>query len=279
MLIEVKVPVLPESVAEATLVNWHKKAGQAVARDENLVDVETDKVVLELPAPGDGVLAEIRRADGSIVTAQEVIAVIDTDGKPEGAAVPAARPAAAAPVAAPKASGAAGPSPAPSAAAPGRVAPDGGADALPAARKLMAESGLRPEGVAGTGRGGRVTKGDVLAATAPRASAPPGAVQARGPQPAPTPPQTPPVAPPVQLPANLSARPEQRVPMSRLRQGVAERLVQSQSTAAILTTFNEVNMAAVIELRNRYKERFEREHGVKLGFMGFFVKAVVQALK
>ena len=279
MLIEVKVPVLPESVAEATLVNWHKKAGEAVARDENLVDVETDKVVLELPAPGDGVLAEIRRADGSIVTAQEVIAVIDTDGKPEGAAVPAARPAAAAPVAAPKASGAAGPSPAPSAAAPGRVAPDGGADALPAARKLMAESGLRPEGVAGTGRGGRVTKGDVLAATASRESAPAGAVQARGPQPAPTPAQTPPVAPPVQLPANLSARPEQRVPMSRLRQRVAQRLVQSQSTAAILTTFNEVNMAAVIELRNRYKERFEREHGVKLGFMGFFVKAVVHALK
>ncbi|HUH94293.1 MAG TPA: 2-oxoglutarate dehydrogenase complex dihydrolipoyllysine-residue succinyltransferase [Casimicrobiaceae bacterium] len=277
MLIEVKVPVLPESVTEATLVNWHKKAGEPVGRDENLVDVETDKVVLELPAPGAGVLTEIRKPDGSTVAAQEVIAVIDTEGKNAGAAAPAARVAGTAPAVAPT-PGAPSPSAAP-AGAPSPAAPDGEADALPAARKLMAEAGLRPEEVSGTGRGGRATKGDVLAAAA-RAGAAAGAPQARGPQPAPTPVQAPPVAPPpVQLPPGLSARPEQRVPMSRLRQRVAERLVQSQSTAAILTTFNEVNMATVIELRNRYKERFEREHGVKLGFMGFFVKAVVHALK
>jgi 2-oxoglutarate dehydrogenase E2 component (dihydrolipoamide succinyltransferase) len=264
MLIEVKVPVLPESVAEATLVNWHKKAGQPVSRDENLVDVETDKVVLELPAPGAGVLSEIRKPDGSTVTAQEVIAVIDTEAK--GAATGAS-----AAVTAPTVSGAA-PSGAPAQTA--QPKPDGEAGALPAARKLMAEAGLQRGEVTGTGRGGRVTKGDVVAATSAREAGAAPAPQARAPQP------TPPVAPPaVQLPPSLSVRPEQRVAMSRLRQRVAERLVQSQSTAAILTTFNEVNMAQVIELRNRYKERFEKEHGVKLGFMGFFVKAVVHALK
>jgi 2-oxoglutarate dehydrogenase E2 component (dihydrolipoamide succinyltransferase) len=270
MLIEVKVPVLPESIAEATLVNWHKKAGEAVSRDENLVDVETDKVVLELPAPGAGVLTEIRRPDGSTVTAQEVIAVIDTDGK--GAAAGAA-PASAA---APSPSGARPAAPAsPAPASPAMPTADAGA--LPAARKLMAEEGIHPGDIAGTGRGGRVTKGDVLAAVeAKRDGATPAVEAAREARaPVPTP-----VAPPaVKMPPNLAARPEQRVPMSRLRQRVAERLVQSQSTAAILTTFNEVNMAPVIELRNRYKERFEKEHGVKLGFMGFFVKAVVHALK
>ena len=261
MLIEVKVPVLPESVAEATLVNWHKKTGQPVSRDENLVDVETDKVVLELPAPGSGVLSEIRKPDGSTVTAQEVIAVIDTEGK--GAATGAARSAASAAVV-------------PAAAQPAPTAPksDGDAGTLPAARKMMAEAGVQAAEVTGTGRGGRVTKGDVLAATSAREPGAAPAPQARAPQP------TPPVAPPaVPLAPSLSARPEQRVPMSRLRQRVAERRVQSQSTAAILTTFNEVNMAPVIELRNRYKERFEKEHGVKLGFMGFFVKAAVHALK
>ena len=270
MLIEVKVPVLPESVAEATLVNWHKKAGDAVNRDENLVDVETDKVVLELPAPGSGVLSEIRKADGSTVAAQEVIAVIDTDGKAATAGAAPTAPtttASSAPAAAPA-------SPvSPPAAAPGEPRADAGA--LPAARKMMAEAGLRPADVAGTGRGGRVTKGDVLAAVGGQAGAQP-VPAARAPQPAPTPPVAPPA---VKLPSELGARPEQRVPMSRLRQRVAERLVQSQSTAAILTTFNEVNMAPVIELRNRYKERFEKEHGVKLGFMGFFVKAAVHALR
>ena len=248
MRIEVKVPQLPESVAEATLVSWHKKPGDAVARDENLIDVETDKVVLELPAPGDGVLVEIVKADGSTVTSNEVIAVIDTEAK--GAA---AAPAAAA-AAKPASAAAAAPAAAPAA-----------ATALPAARKVLAEAGVDAAGVAGTGRGGRITKGDALAAAEAKAA----------PAPAPAP-----KAPPAPSPAVApGARPEQRVPMSRLRARVAERLVQSQATAAILTTFNEVNMQPVIDLRNRYKDRFEKEHGVKLGFMSFFVKAAVHALR
>jgi 2-oxoglutarate dehydrogenase E2 component (dihydrolipoamide succinyltransferase) len=279
MRIEVKVPQLPESVAEATLVNWHKKPGDAVARDENLIDVETDKVVLELPAPSDGVLTEIKKPDGATVTSNDVIAVIDTDAKagakPDGGA--AAKPAPAAATGAP-----AQPAPAQAAPAPAAKAGGGnGAQALPAARKIMADTGVDPASVQGTGRGGRITKGDVIAAT--QAGGASGAA-ARA-QPAPQPPASPatakaPVsAPGVTLPAALGARPEQRVPMSRLRQRVAERLVESQSTAAILTTFNEVNMQPVIDLRNKFKERFEKEYGVKLGFMGFFVKAVVHALK
>jgi 2-oxoglutarate dehydrogenase E2 component (dihydrolipoamide succinyltransferase) len=279
MRIEVKVPQLPESVAEATLVNWHKKPGEPVRRDENLIDIETDKVVLELPSPGDGVLAEIKQPDGATVTSNDVIAVIDTDAK-AGAGVaaeaapppppPAPKPAAAAstPVAA-----------AAPAAAPPRPAPAvGAAPALPAARKMMAEQGVAPSAVAGTGRGGRITKGDVVAALgAGGGAAPAAAPEAKAPaapavrsEARPTP-----IAPPL----TRGSRPEQRVPMSRLRARVAERLVESQSTAAILTTFNEVNMQPVIELRNRYKERFEKEHGVRLGFMGFFVKAAVHALK
>jgi 2-oxoglutarate dehydrogenase E2 component (dihydrolipoamide succinyltransferase) len=253
MRIEVKVPQLPESVSEATLLNWHKKAGEAVARDENLIDVETDKVVLELPAPGDGVLVELVKPDGSTVTSNEVIAVIDTEAK--GAASAAA---------APKAT-----EPAPSAPAPASASsPAANVTALPAARKMMAEQNVDPASVEGTGRGGRVTKGDVIAASAKPAPAAPAAPSA-------------PVAkaPAVQVPTAQGSRPEQRVPMSRLRARVAERLVQSQSTAAILTTFNEVNMQPVIDLRNRYKDRFEKEHGVKLGFMSFFVKAAVHALK
>ena len=258
MRIEVKVPVLPESITEATLVNWHRKAGEAVKRDENLIDIETDKVVLELPAPDSGVIVEIRRPDGSTVAAQEVIAVIDTEAK---ATVAAAAPAAAKPTApsAPKA-------PAPVAPAPAAVA---ASVVMPAARKILADQGMAASGIAGTGRDGRVTKGDALAA----AAAPPPAAPVAAPAPAPS------TAPAVPLPVNLSGRPEQRVPMSRLRLRVAERLVQSQATTASLTTFNEVNMAAVLELRARYKDRFEKEHGVKLGFMGFFVKAVVHALK
>src|SRR6266508_2229758 len=256
MRVEVKVPQLPESVAEATLVSWHKKPGEPVNRDENLIDVETDKVVLELPAPESGVLVEVKKPDGASVNSQEVIAVIDTAAKASAAAAPAQS-------AAVKAAAA---QPAP--------APASSPTTMPAARKMMADQGIAPTAVEGTGRGGRITKGDVLAANeakvppAPSPAAPP----ARE-----APPRAP--APAVPLPPGLSARPEQRVPMSRLRQRVAERLVQSQSTAAILTTFNEVNMAPVIELRNRYKERFEKEHGVKLGFMGFFVKAAVHALK
>ena len=264
MLIEVKVPVLPESITEATLVNWHKKAGEAVRRDENLIDVETDKVVLELPSPESGVIAEIRRPDGSTVKAQEVIAVIDTGAKAAATAAPAP---AVAPGAPPAAAATSAPRPTPAPAAP--VAPAGAAPAaMPAARKMMADQGIAAAEVSGTGRGGRLTKGDVQTAVEARADATPAVA---------TPPAAGP-APVVQA-ANLGGRPEQRVPMSRLRQRVAERLVQSQSTAAILTTFNEVNMAPILELRNRYKERFEKEHGVKLGFMGFFVKAAVHALK
>jgi len=270
MLIEVKVPVLPESITEATLVNWHKKAGDAVKRDENLVDVETDKVVLELPAPGSGIVTEIRKPDGATVSAQEVIAVIDTDAKGASAAETATTAPAAAPAA---------PSAPAAASAPAvTAAPQAAAGALPAARKLMAEQNLSAGDVAGTGRGGRVTKGDVLAAVdakrdGGKSESAAASAAARAPAPAPV------QAPAVKLPTAWGARPEQRVPMSRLRQRVAERLVQSQSTAAILTTFNEVNMAPVIDLRNRYKDRFEKEHGVKLGFMGFFVKAAVHALK
>ena len=253
MQVEVKVPQLSESVSEATLVAWHRKAGEAVKRDENLIDVETDKVVLELPSPVDGVLAKIIKADGSTVTSGEVIAVIDTAG-----AVAAVAPAID-PVQAAKAAAATdAPAPAPAVAAKA---------ASPAAAKLAAEQGVDMAKLAGTGRDGRVTKSDVLAA---------GAAPAPVAQPAPAP-----AAKPAAAPASSAAggREERRVPMSRLRARIAERLVQSQSTAAILTTFNEVNMAPVMELRNRYKERFEKEHGVKLGFMSFFVKAAVSALR
>jgi 2-oxoglutarate dehydrogenase E2 component (dihydrolipoamide succinyltransferase) len=256
MRIEVRVPQLPESVAEATLVSWHKKPGEAVRRDENLIDVETDKVVLELPAPDSGVLVDVLAANGATVHSLDVIAVIDTEAQATVAA------------ATPKASAAA---PAPAAAAAAAPAVAVAAPALPAARKMMAEQGMMPGSVEGSGRGGRVTKGDVLTAAAAKPAATvPASSAAAGPA-APL--------PAVALPAGLGNRPEQRVPMSRLRQRVAERLVQSQSTAAILTTFNEVNMQPVIDLRNRYKDRFEKEHGVKLGFMGFFVKAAVHALK
>ncbi len=264
MRIEVKVPQLPESVSEATLVSWHKKAGDAVARDENLIDVETDKVVLELPAPGDGVIVEIVKADGSTVTSNEVIAVIDTEAKgaapaPKDPAAKAAPAKAEVPPAVARAAEAKAASAAPAAVA----------TALPAARKMMTEQRVDPASVEGTGRGGRITKGDVVAATEARAAP---AAQPAAPAVAKAPP-----APVVSV--AQGSRPEQRVPMSRLRARVAERLVQSQSTAAILTTFNEVNMQPVIDLRNRYKDRFEKEHGVKLGFMSFFVKAAVHALK
>ena len=251
MRIEVKVPQLPESVAEATLVNWHRKVGDAVTRDENLIDIETDKVVLELPAPVDGMLVELVRPDGSTVTSNDVIAIIDTDAKGEASVASKA----ATPVAA-----AAAPAAATAASTPAST------HALPAARKMMAEANIDTAAVAGTGRGGRITKGDVIDAVENRAAPAPVAPTATK-------------APAVQVPVASGSRPEQRVPMSRLRQRVAERLVMSQSTAAILTTFNEVNMQPVIDLRNRHKDRFEKEHGVKLGFMSFFVKAAVHALK
>ena len=249
MLVDVKVPQLSESVAEATLVTWHKKPGDYVERDENLIDIETDKVVLELPAPMSGVLVKIAKADGGTVTSNEIIASIDTEAK--AAIAKAAAPAA-------KQDAASMP-----AIAASQVAPALQPDALPAARKMLAEQGLSADDVAGTGRGGRVTKGDVNAHTETKPAAPaPSTIEALN-----------------VTSMRISGRPEQRVPMSRLRARIAERLVQSQSTAAILTTFNEVNMQPVMDLRNKYKEKFEKEHGVKLGFMSFFVKAAVAALK
>jgi 2-oxoglutarate dehydrogenase E2 component (dihydrolipoamide succinyltransferase) len=258
-LVEVKVPQLSESVAEATLLQWKKKPGDAVAMDEILIEIETDKVVLEVPAPAAGVLGQIIKGDGATVVSGEVIAAVDTAGKaaaPAPAQATAPAPAAAAKPAAPMPAAAAG-------------------VAMPAAAKRMADAGLPPGSVAGTGKDGRVTKGDVLGALAAGATAP-------APTPLPVAAVAKPALPEVKAPLDLSGlanRPEQRVPMSRLRQRVAERLVQSQSTAAILTTFNEVNMQPLMDMRNRYKDRFEKEHGVKLGFMSFFVKAAVAALK
>jgi len=258
MIIEVKVPQLSESVSEATLVSWHAREGEAVKRDQNLIDIETDKVVLETPAPADGVIVKIIKADGDTVVSGEVIAQIDTEAK-AGVATPA-------PVAA-------------ATAAPGAAATlSAGAGMGPAARKILAEKGIESASLQGSGPGGRVTKSDALglakpaagsSVSAPAVAAPVAAVQASLPQP--------PV--PMAVEAVLADRPEQRVPMSRLRARVAERLVQSQSTNAILTTFNEVNMAPVMELRKKYVEKFEKEHGIKLGFMSFFVKAAVAALK
>lgn len=255
-IVEVKVPQLSESVAEATMLQWKKKVGDTVAADDILIEIETDKVVLEVPAPSAGVLSEIIQPDGSTVTAEQLIARIDTDGKVAAASTAvAAAPAAAAPASAPVA---------PAASMAGV--------AMPAAAKLMADNQLAAGSVAGTGKDGRVTKGDVLSAVAGRGAQPTAAVIPTG---VPTK-----ALPQVAAPAvHLGDRPEQRVPMTRLRARVAERLLQSQSTNAILTTFNEINMAPVMEMRKRMQERFEKEHGVKLGFMSFFVKAAVHALK
>jgi 2-oxoglutarate dehydrogenase E2 component (dihydrolipoamide succinyltransferase) len=283
-VIEVKVPQLSESVAEATLLQWKKKPGQAVALDEILVEIETDKVVLEVPAPAAGVLAQVIKNDGDSCIGDEVIAKIDTEGQEatSGAmqirSVPAAEP------------------------APGEtpgVSPEvallaetKSGVAMPAAAKLMAEHDLSAGSIQGTGKDGRVTKGDVLGALDAQATG-----ASKPAVPPPPPPPLPPTAvrsgaavaaivsaktlPPVAAPPAMSYgdRPEQRVPMSRLRARIAERLLQSQSTAAILTTFNEVNMSPVIEMRKRFQEKFEKEHGVKIGFMSFFVKAAIAALK
>jgi len=250
---DVVVPQLSESVSEATLLTWKKKPGETVQADEILIEVETDKVVLEVPAPASGVLSEIVKGDGSMVTSGEVLARIDTDGK--AAAAPAA--AASAPAAAL----------APAAAAVAAAASASAAGiASPAASKILADKGVSAASVAGTGRDGRITKGDALGASvtpAVPAAAPKAAL----------------ANPTVPMTQSLDGRPEQRVPMSRLRARVAERLLQSQQDNAILTTFNEVNMQGVIDLRNLYKDKFEKEHGVKLGFMSFFVKAAVAALK
>ena len=236
MIVEVNVPVFAESITEGTLLAWHKKIGEAVARDEILVDIETDKVVLEVPAPQAGVLVEIIVNEGDTVTSQQVLAKIDT----EAAAVSAA-PAQAAPAA--------------EAAAPAAASNAQAGVAMPAAAKLAAEKGVDVGSIRGSGRDGRVLKEDVQnASAAPKAAAP-------------------------AAPIPVGARPEERVPMSRLRARVAERLLASQQENAILTTFNEVNMKPIMDLRAKYKEKFEKEHGVKLGFMSFFVKAAVAALK
>lgn len=250
MLVEVKVPGLSESVAEATLLSWHKKAGEHVDRDENLIDIETDKVVLELPAPATGVLAKIIKDDGATVVGGEIIATIDT----EAAASPS-------PVSASPAS--TGTEPAPITASVATPVPA----MMPAARSLAAQANLGAEEISsikGSGRDGRITKEDVATHMKSKPSPSPAA---------------PISAPPSVTAAPAGNRPEQRVPMSRLRARIAERLVQSQSTAAILTTFNEVNMQAIMDLRARYKDKFEKEHGVKLGLMSFFIKAAVAALK
>lgn len=261
MLIEVKVPQLSESVAEATLVSWHKKEGEAVSRDENLIDIETDKVVLELPAPESGVLVKIFKGDGESVASGDLIAQIDTDAKAVVSSGTPTQAKAAEPAIAPTV-------PAKASAAPGMG---------PAARKALAEKGGDASSIQGTGPGGRVTKADVLGNVS-------GGAAKLHPAPSPS---VAPVLPRPSLPdpavvnadSIIAERTEQRVPMSRLRARIAERLVQSQSTNAILTTFNEVNMAPVMELRKKYLEKFEKEHGVRLGFMSFFVKAAVAALK
>src|SRR5574343_1278277 len=259
-IVEVKVPQLSEYVAESTLLQWKKKPGDAVAIDEILIEIETDKVVLEVPAPSAGVLAELVVADGGTVVSDQLIARIDTAAVAGAVAAPAAAPAAAPMAAAPAAA----------AAAPASASMAG--VAMPAAAKLMADNGMAAGSVAGTGKDGRVTKGDVLAAAAaPKAVAAPVPVSTSAPVKA-----LPQVAAPT---IDLGNRPEQRVPMSRLRARVAERLLPSQSTNAILTTFNEVNMAPLMDMRKKFQEKFEKEHGVKLGFMSFFVKAEVHALK
>jgi 2-oxoglutarate dehydrogenase E2 component (dihydrolipoamide succinyltransferase) len=265
-IIDVKVPQLSESVAEATLLQWKKRPGESVTADEILIEIETDKVVLEVPAPATGVLAQLVKNDGETVGSDEVIARIDTEGTAQTS------PLEIKPIAAP--------SPAPAASAPAATGGSKSDVAMPAAAKLLADNGLSTSQVPGTGKDGRVTKGDVLQAVAGGASKP----AAPAPAAAPAIPTGVPAnsLPPVPAPSggmNLGDRPEQRVPMSRLRARVAERLLQSQATNAILTTFNEVNMAPLMEMRKKFQEKFEKEHGVKLGFMSFFVKAAVHALK
>jgi 2-oxoglutarate dehydrogenase E2 component (dihydrolipoamide succinyltransferase) len=268
MSTEVKVPALPESVSEATVVTWHKQPGDAVERDENLVDLETDKVVLEVPAPEDGVLGEILKPEGETVTAGEVVATL---GEGEGAAAPAA--------AAESSSADAAPTVAEPNAAAAPAMPAGESPALsPAVRHLVDEHGLDPSRIPATGRNGRILKEDVLRYIEQ------GGGQAEAPStPAPAPASAPagetaaPATPAAAMPTG--EREERRVPMTRLRQRIAERLVEAQQTAAMLTTFNEVNMQPVMDIRSRYKDQFVKTHDTKLGFMSFFVKAAVEALK
>ena len=276
MTTEIRVPQLPESIADATLVTWHKQPGDAIRRDENLADLETDKVVLEVPAPANGVVRELRVPSGTVVTSGQVLALIE-----EGAAAAAApKPASAAATAtAPKPAGTAGVAAAakPSPAADG----DGGKDAgklSPSVRRLVEENHLDPSAIPASGRDGRLTKSDVVGFMGKQpVQAPPGSAGAAAPAAAAPAPVA--RAPTPRTPAAAGARAEQRVPMTRLRARIAQRLIEAQSTQALLTTFNEVDLSATQELRARYKERFEKEHGVKLGFMSFFLKASIEALK
>ena len=268
MTTEVRVPQLPESVADATLVSWHKKPGDSVMRDENLVDLETDKVVLEVPAPVAGVLKEIKLTDGTTVTSGQVLAVIE-----EGAA---AIPGASAPAILAAASGATAAATDSVAKEPAAAQPGG--KLSPAAKRVAEENKVDPKTVAGSGRDGRVSKTDVVNHLSAKESAAPAPAMAPSPPTAPGPAAKAP-AQFVPAPSARGARAEQHVPMTRLRQRIAERMVQAQATQALLTSFNEVDLQAVNELRARYKDQFEKQYGVKLGFMSFFTKACVEALK
>jgi 2-oxoglutarate dehydrogenase E2 component (dihydrolipoamide succinyltransferase) len=270
MTTEIRVPQLPESIADATLVTWHKQPGDAIRRDENLADLETDKVVLEVPAPANGVVRELRVPSGTVVTSGQVLALIE-----EGAA------AAATPKPASTAGAATAAKPPPAARPPPAADGDGGKDAgklSPSVRRLVEENHLDPSAIPASGRDGRLTKSDVVGFLGKQpAQAPPGSAGAAAP--AAVPPAPVARAPIPRTPAAVGARAEQRVPMTRLRARIAQRLIEAQSTQALLTTFNEVDLSATQELRARYKERFEKEHGVKLGFMSFFLKASIEALK
>jgi len=260
MSIEIKVPNLPESVSEATVATWHLKAGDAVTREQNLVDLETDKVMLEVPATADGVLKEIRIQAGTVVKAGDIIGVLEEGGAAAAAPAPAAKAEAAAPATA-------------TATATNGAAPKSAEDDAqgPAVRKLLSELGLSAAQISGSGKGGRLTKEDVQAYADKQKAAPapaaPAKAEATKPAPAPS---TKPAA---------GSRTEQRVPMTRIRARIAERLIEAQATAAMLTTFNEVDLKAVSELRAKYKDQFEKAHGIKLGFMSFFVRASIEALK
>jgi 2-oxoglutarate dehydrogenase E2 component (dihydrolipoamide succinyltransferase) len=260
MSIEVKVPALPESVADATIAAWHKQPGDAVSRDENLVDIETDKVVLEVPAPADGVLKEIKQQQGATVTAHQLIAVLEPTGAGTGKT---------------GAANAGKPAPPQTQKAPARAGngSDEAAGAGPAVRKLLAENDLKASQIQGSGKDGRILKEDVQSYLQQQKAVP----EAKKTAPAAAPQKSEAAAPVINFDAG--ARPEKRVAMTRLRARIAERLLEAQANAAILTTFNEVNMQPVMELRGRYKDQFEKEYGVKLGFMSFFVKAAVEALK
>jgi 2-oxoglutarate dehydrogenase E2 component (dihydrolipoamide succinyltransferase) len=299
MSTEIRVPQLPESVADATLVAWHKQPGDPIRRDENLADLETDKVVLEVPAPANGVVREIRVQSGTVVTSGQVLAVIEEGAAAPAAGVPTARASAAgAPTAGAPTAGAsaAGASPAnaptarpaagtaPAASTPAPAASDGGKERLsPSVRRLVEENHLDPAAIPASGRDGRITKADVVeylgrkppaaGNAGSEASAGAAASPAAGASPAPA------ARPPAYRQPPSGGRTEQRVPMTRLRARIAQRLVEAQSTQALLTTFNEVDLTATSELRARYKDRFEKEHGTKLGFMSFFVKASIEALK